>query len=587
MTSSNSIRIFLWAVLGIALWLNYQAWYKDYDLQPTTVPVAGAHASSSGTPALGESVPQVSQGGASASAPSAGVPGTSSATPAAGAAGASASSSAGTGPSLPAGTAAGATAVGTTIHVRTDVLDVRFSLRGGTLVSAKLLKYPRVKGQPEPVELENHDNPDSIYVMQSGLTGPGPHPTQNASFTSSASEYQLSAGARELVVPLTWSDGHGVSVVKKFVFRRGDYGIELQQTVENHSDAPWQAAPYVQILRNDPPTKRSYFNVESYAFHGPAIYDGTKYRTLPLTTESNHHLALDARDAWIAAPQHHFVSAAVPAPNQLDQITLNVQDNLYALTVLGPLAVVAPAATQTFEDKLFVGPKLHSQLEAVSPTLTLVSDYGRLTILARPLFKALSFVHGLTHNWGVAIICVTFLLKLLFYPLSETSGRSMAKMKALAPRIKTIQETYKDDREKQGRAMMELYQREKVNPLTGCLPTIIQIPVFIAFYWVLLESVEMRQAPFFGWIQDLSSRDPYFILPLIMAGAMFVQYKLNPAPPDPVQARVMMIMPLAMSVMFAFFPAGLVLYWVTNTILSIAQQWNINRRIAAASAGKS
>jgi YidC/Oxa1 family membrane protein insertase len=215
-----------------------------------------------------------------------------------------------------------------------------------------------------------------------------------------------------------------------------------------------------------------------------------------------------------------------------------------------------------------------------------VADYGKLTILAQPLFWLLEKIHAVVGNWGWAIVAVTFLLKLLFYPLSEASGRSMAKMKALAPRIKNLQENYKDDREKLGREMMALYQREKINPVAGCLPIVVQIPVFLAFYWVLLESVEMRQAPFMGWIDDLSSRDPWFVLPAIMAGAMFVQYKLNPQPPDPVQQKVFMVMPFAMSIMFAFFPAGLVLYWVTNTVLSIAQQWNINRRIERAAAAK-
>jgi YidC/Oxa1 family membrane protein insertase len=242
---------------------------------------------------------------------------------------------------------------------------------------------------------------------------------------------------------------------------------------------------------------------------------------------------------------------------------------------------VAPGADGRFSETLYVGPKLQGALEATAPGLDHVADYGRLWLLARPLFVALSFVHQLTGNWGVAIILVTFLLKLLFYPLSEASGRSMAKMKTLQPRIKLLQETYADDREKLGRAMMELYKREKINPVAGCLPIVIQIPVFIAFYWVLLESVEMRQAPFALWIHDLSSHDPLFILPAIMAVAMFVQYKLNPAPPDPVQAKVFMIMPIVMSATFAVFPAGLVLYWVTNTVLSIAQQWNINRRIGA------
>jgi YidC/Oxa1 family membrane protein insertase len=298
------------------------------------------------------------------------------------------------------------------------------------------------------------------------------------------------------------------------------------------------------------------------------------------------HLSLDVRDGWIAALQHHFVTAIVPPRGAPWHFGLGVQGTEYLLSATGPEQTVAPGATGQFDVTLFTGPKLQWQLEATAPELGRVADYGRLWFLARPLFVALSWVHKLTGNWGVAIIVVTFLLKLLFYPLSEASGRSMARMKTLQPRIKNLQETYADDREKLGRAMMELYKREKINPVAGCLPIVIQIPVFLAFYWVLLESVEMRQAPFALWIHDLSSRDPYFILPLIMAGAMFVQYKLNPAPPDPVQARVFMIMPIVMSATFAFFPAGLVLYWVTNTILSIAQQWNINRRIGALPAAK-
>jgi YidC/Oxa1 family membrane protein insertase len=254
---------------------------------------------------------------------------------------------------------------------------------------------------------------------------------------------------------------------------------------------------------------------------------------------------------------------------------------------MGPVRTVEPMSTATFKETLFIGPKLQKQLDEIHPELSRVADYGKLTVLAKPLFWVLEKIHSIFGNWGVAIILTTFLLKLLFYPLSEASGKSMARMKTLGPRMKTLQETYKDDREKLGRAMMDLYKREKVNPAAGCLPILIQFPVFIAFYWVLLESVEMRQAPFFGWIQDLSAQDPFFILPAIMAGAMFLQYKLQPTPADPVQAKVFMILPIVMSVTFAFFPAGLVLYWVTNTVLSIAQQWNINRRIEAKGASRS
>jgi len=247
---------------------------------------------------------------------------------------------------------------------------------------------------------------------------------------------------------------------------------------------------------------------------------------------------------------------------------------------------VAPGASTLIKQTLFIGPKLQAQLEPIHPELGRAADFGVLTFLSRPLFWLLEQAHKIFGNWGLAIIAVTFLLKLVFYPLSEASGRSMAKMKMVAPRLKQLQETYKDDRQKLGTAMMELYKKEKINPASGCLPMLIQLPVFLAFYWVLLESVEMRQAPFFGWLQDLSVRDPLYILPLIMAGAMFLQYKLQPTPADPVQAKVFMILPLVMSVTFAFFPAGLVLYWVTNTILTIAQQWNINRRIEASASNR-
>jgi YidC/Oxa1 family membrane protein insertase len=312
------------------------------------------------------------------------------------------------------------------------------------------------------------------------------------------------------------------------------------------------------------------------------MWDGTKYRKLDIEDQDDQRLSIPVQKGWIAALQHHFVSAVVTPEDASYTYTLRAEnDQRYLLAAAGPLLTVPAGQTATLKLNTFVGPKLQAQLEETGPELDRVADYGHLTLLARPLFVLLEWVHGILNNWGGAIIFVTFLLKLLFYPLSEASGKSMAKMKALAPRIKNLQENYKDDREKLGRAMMELYQREKINPVAGCLPIIIQIPVFLAFYWVLLESVEMRQAPFMGWIDDLSSRDPFFILPAIMAGAMFIQYKLNPAPPDPIQAKVFMIMPLAMSVMFAFFPAGLVLYWVTNTVLSIAQQWNINRRIEA------
>ena len=563
MTTPN-LRVLLWGALALLLLLNYEAWLRDYPAPASTAPVSGTPTTAPPANDLGNRIPEApkSEGG---------TPAGSQATP-----------------GIPGGATANAPAESAQpaseaprVHVRTDVLDVDIDTRGGTLERVDLTDYPQVKGEATPVRLENDSDPRSLYLLQSGLTGPagGQYPTHLAPYQAAQTSYTLDGG-RTLRVPLTWSAG-GITVTKTYVFTRGEYRIDLDYTVHNGSASPWDARPYAQILRDDPPTKRSYFNVTSYAFHGPALWNGSKYRKLDVADAQDSHLSLDVRDGWVAALQHHFVTAIVPPRGAPWHFGLSVEGQQYLFSAEGPAQTVAPGADAAFSTTLFAGPKLQAQLEATAPELGRVADYGHLWFLARPLFLALSFVHRLTGNWGVAIIVVTFLLKLVFYPLSEASGRSMAKMKTLQPRIKNLQETYADDREKLGRAMMELYQREKINPLASCLPIVIQIPVFLAFYWVLLESVEMRQAPFGFWIHDLSSRDPLFILPAIMAVAMFVQYKLNPAPPDPVQAKVFMIMPIAMSATFAFFPSGLVLYWVTNTILSIAQQWNINRRIGA------
>jgi YidC/Oxa1 family membrane protein insertase len=557
----NNPRVLLWAALAAILLLNYQAWMKDYGATSSSAAPPAASGTASPNPSAGKdsAVPQkfATEPGASA-APVATSPAAENVEPAA--------------ENAPR------------VHVRTDVLDMDISLQGGTITRADLLRYPRVKGSTQPVRLMNEDSALTWYVLNSGIAGPGnAHPTQSANFTSANSQYDLGSAA-QLIVPLSWNDGHGVSVTKTFTFRRGDYRIDLQYAVDNRSSEPWQGATYGQIQRYDEPVARSYFNVEGNASHGPAVGDGTKYRFLSIDKPENRTLDIEARGGWIAAVQLYFVGAVVPEAGSKNRITLSTEERKFQLTATGPLRTLAPDTADTFKETLFVGPKLHDQLAAMAPYLDRVADYGTFTLIALPLFWLLGKVHGFFGNWGVAIIVVTFLLKLLFYPLSEASGRSMAKMKTLAPRIKNLQDMYKDDKEKLGRAMMELYKREKVNPVAGCLPIIIQIPVFLAFYWVLLESVEMRQAPFAGWIHDLSARDPAFILPAIMAAAMLVQYKLNPTPPDPVQAKVFLIMPLVMSATFAFFPAGLVLYWVTNTLLSIAQQWNINRRIATAAA---
>jgi len=422
-----------------------------------------------------------------------------------------------------------------------------------------------------------------LYLLQTGLTGAAGEaaPTHLATWTSPETSYSLPAGAAEIRVPLSWTDGFGLTVVKTFTFKRGSYAVDLTYDLKNDGGAARSVAAYSQFLRHWVHASRSYFDVETYSFKGPAVYDGTKARDLKVENEADGKFSETVTNGWIASLQHHFVSAIVPQAGQPTTLKLQVQGQEYLLSATGPMIAIPAGGRTHIEEKLFIGPKLQEQLAAAGPRLDLTADYGLLTVLAHPLFVTLKWVHGLVGNWGWAIIIVTALIKLLFYPLSQASGRSMAKMRAIAPRMKQIQESYKDDREKLGRAMMELYKKEKINPLAGCLPMVVQIPFFISFYWVLLESVEMRQASFMLWVNDLSSRDPYFVLPLFMGAAMFAQFKLNPAPPDPMQAKIMQFMPLVMTGMMAWFPSGLVLYWLTNTVLSIVQQWRVNQVVQA------
>ncbi|MEP7314664.1 MAG: membrane protein insertase YidC, partial [Pseudomonadota bacterium] len=491
----NNPRIFLWVALAMILFVNYETWMRDYAAKPGTTVAAQTGATATPPVELGDTAPTAVQPGATAD-------GAAPATPVA-AADSGSITAAAAGSGLPdAGM----------VTVRTDVLDMQISLRGGELFRADLLQYPLVKNQPDvPVRILRREGVDALYVLQTGLAGSAAdqaRPTHLANFESAFKRFEMQPGADVLRVPLTWQSADGVMVTKTYTFRRGSYRVDLEYSVQNGSAAEWQAASYAQILHDMPPVGRSYFNVSSYAFHGPAIYDGKKYRKLKIDDSEDAKLSQDITGGWIAALQHHFVSALVPPVDQPFHYTLKARGHEYLATVIGPTQAIAPGATGTYKQTLFIGPKLQAQLETTGPELERVADYGHLTFLAKPLFIVLEFVHKIFGNWGVAIILTTFLLKLLFYPLSEASGKSMAKMKTLSPRMKNLQETYKDDREKLGKAMMELYKREKINPAAGCLPILIQLPVFLAFYWVLLESVEMRQAPFFGWLQDLSSQDP-------------------------------------------------------------------------------
>jgi YidC/Oxa1 family membrane protein insertase len=578
MPTTVNLRLALWALLGMALFLNYQTWTHDY---PEVAPLAAAGGSATPSLPLDSTVPSAAQ--PAGATPGAAAPATA-ATPTVGGA---AAGSASAGSAVASGASATHALVAeapmaASVHVVTDVLDVEVSLAGGELRRVDLLAYPAAKNTPDvPVRLLNRDAADSLFVLQSGLAPLNDEnaPTHQALYSSDVRELRLAPGQDELKLPLSWNDGHGVTVTKTLSFHRGQYQIGLDYQVHNATATPWSFASYAQILRYNAPVDRSYFRPDSYSYKGPAIYDGVKYQKLDISKSAT--LDQSISNGWVAALQHHFVAAIVPPANAAYRYTLQTQGNEFLLKAQGPTEVVPAGGSAGSHETLFVGPKIQSQLDAANPSLDLVADYGTLRIIATPLFWLLDHVHALVGNWGFAIIIVTMLLKLLFYPLAEASGRSMAKMKALAPRLATLRETYKDDREKLNRGMMELYKREKVNPVAGCLPMLIQIPVFLAFYWVLRDSVELRQAPFILWINDLSARDPAFVLPAIMAAAMFIQYKINPQVGDPAQQKIFMIMPLAMSATFAFFPAGLVLYWVTNTILSILQQWNINRRIEA------
>ncbi|WP_405243539.1 membrane protein insertase YidC [Lentisalinibacter salinarum] len=555
-------RLFIWALFGLMAFMTWTTWQQDYAPRPQPADPSSQQAAerlppddtlSTDLPDVGD-VPTVdSAGGATAPRPADSV----------------------------------AEPAETRVRVVTDVLDVLISSRGGDIVSAVTRRYPVEKDRPDQLVQVLNPSPNELAVFRTGLRSVSgdtnqPEPNHRAEFTAPRSEYRLGDGEDALEVPLTWEREDGLSVTKIYRFERGSYIIPMEQRVTNGTAETWAAAPYGQIAHRMHAQERSMFDVATYSYDGPVLYNGDKYEKIkPDDLQDDGPVQARAENGWLAAIEHHFLSAIVPPSGEQYRYDLSARGDNFLASAIGPAYSFAPGETGSLELTLFVGPKIQDQLTQVAETLKLTVDYGFLTILSQPLFWLLDKVHDFVGNWGWSIIIVTLLIKLVFYKLTETSGRSMAKMRKLQPRLKAIQERYKDDRQKLSQAMMELYKREKVNPAAGCLPILVQMPFFLAFYWVLLESVEMRQAPFMLWIQDLSSRDPYFILPILMGAAMFGQQKLNPAPPDPVQAKVMSILPIVFTVFFAFFPAGLVLYWLTNTLLSIAQQWQVNRVVEA------
>ncbi len=478
--------------------------------------------------------------------------------------------------------AVAASATSRLIQVDTDVMQLQIDTRGGVVHSVKLKEYSTSLERPDDWLELIHDDADSAHILQSGLRHKQDlAPTHHSNYAVEQYEFAMADGDEELVVPLRWSQD-GIEVTKSFHFRRGDYVIDVRHRVENRSAQDWQGSEYRQIQRTRPIDESRLL----YTYTGAVYYnEEIKYEKVTFDDMEDGQLKQQFEGGWIAMIQHYFLSAWVPAQDSENLVytiaNTRREPATYTIGMRSQNLLVPAGGVGEFSSQLFVGPKLVNRLEEIAPGLELTVDYGVLTFLSKPLYWLLSWYHSFLGNWGFAIILLTFTVKAVFYKLSETSYRSMAKMRKVSPRLKTLKERYGDDRQKMNQAMMELYKTEKINPMGGCLPILVQIPVFIALYWALLESVELRQAPFILWIKDLSVMDPYYVLPILMGISMLIQQKLNPPPPDPIQAKIMMALPFVFTVFFAFFPAGLVLYWVVNNVLSIAQQWVITKRIEA------
>ncbi|MGP1676589.1 MAG: membrane protein insertase YidC [Burkholderiales bacterium] len=463
------------------------------------------------------------------------------------------------------------------LSVKTDSFIADIDLQGGDIVRLELLKQKDTLDQNANFELFT---PAHHYVAQSGLIGPG-LPTHKTVYKADAREYVLTDRQDKLQVRLEAPGPDGVKTVKTLTFHRASYVIDIAHEIMNGSSVPLAAHAYFQFLRDDTPPAGDTKMVSSYT--GAAIYtEQEKFEKLSFSDLDKDKASYPkkADNGWIAMLQHYFVGAWLPKEGTPREFYAKpLADKLYSVGVILPIAAIAPNASGSVSVSLYAGPQEQAALKDIAPGLNLTVDYGWLTVIAAPIFWLLQFLHKWLGNWGVAIILLTVLIKAVFFPLSAASYKSMAKMKLVTPRMTKLREQYGNDKARLNQAMMDLYKTEKINPLGGCLPIVVQIPVFISLYWVLLASVELRHAPFYLWIHDLSAQDPYYVLPLLMMASMLVQTKLNPVPPDPVQAKVMMIMPFAFGVMFFFFPAGLVLYWLVNNILSIAQQWQITRMI--------
>jgi len=555
-------RLLLYMALGFLSLLIYQAWMHDYHVPAAPVVRTGDAA---GVPGQGGELV----------APSADDLPQAAADDVDGASGAASADA-------PAGTADTAASGASVVTVSTDVMDVRISTVGATVIGVELLDYPVSIDRPDTPFALVSDDPLRYLVLESGLQARAgqPAPTHREPMRAAAESYALADGQDSVAVPFTWTSDDGVEVTKTLTFTRGSYEVGVDYLVRNGSSKPWNVNQYRQLKRK-PGTKDEKQQFVNTYIGGVVSTTEDVYEKVDFGDIEDENLSVDATSGWVAMIQHYFASAWIPPEEEINTAYTRhlPNENRYLIGVVSASRAVAPGGETAFSSKAFIGPKIQDILEAAAPNLRLTVDYGWLTILAQPLFWLLKTIHGFIGNWGFAIILVTFCIKAVFYKLSEAGYRSMAKMKLLQPKLASLKERHGDDRAKMGQATMELYKKEKVNPLGSCFPMLIQIPVFIALYWMLLESVELRQAPWILWIKDLSIRDPFFILPVVMAATMYFQQKLNPAPVDPIQAKVFQFLPLVFGIFFAFFPAGLVLYWVANNTLSIAQQYYITRHV--------
>ena len=554
-------RTLLWVVFTMSLVLLWDAWNKHTG-QPSIFGASPARPAASAPPPA-------------ATPPQAGVP-----APVAAAV---------PGPATVGATPAGALPVaasaahGELVVVTTDVVKASFDSNGANLVRLELLRHADADDRQRPVLLFEQ-SAERSYAAQSGLVATQPGialPNHYTAMKRVPGPNTLAAGATELQVRFDSESASGIKLTKIFSFKRGDYSIGVRHEAQNNSAAAVATQLYLQLVRDgNPPRGESSFY---FTFTGPAIYtEAKKFEKIDFADIEKGKVghATSASDGWAAMVQHYFASAwLVPTDTPREYRTAKVSNNLYSVAMVLPLGEIAPGATKTHDATLFAGPQEENTLAALAPGLDLVKDYGWFTVLSKPLFWLLDQLHKVLNNWGWSIVALVVLLKIAFYWLNASAYRSMAKMKAVGPRVADLRERYKEKPQLMQQEMMRIYREEKVNPLGGCLPILVQMPFFIALYWVLLSSVEMRNAPWIGWIVDLSAKDPWFILPVLMTASSLFQVWLNPTPPDPMQARMMWMMPLIFGVMFFFFPAGLVLYWLTNNILSIAQQWFINRQL--------